>query len=72
MCLCCSDCKWKLTIDLNNLASIYLNSNSTSFKGEIQTLKVTSAGNTALKLIFSLPRYLFVGVTNFLVFIILC
>ena len=65
-CLCCSNCKWILTIDLKNLSSIFSSSNS--FKGEIQTLRIASASHFVLKLMFSLPRHLFVGVSCFVVY----
>ena len=60
-CLCHSNCKWDLHIDLEKLTSVFPapNSDSASYLGRIDTLVVGYVTGSGLERFFSLPKILF-------------
>ena len=60
-CLCHSNCKWSLIIDLSHLASLYSIS-KVNYSGEISKLRIINANSVQLKQFFSLPKHLFKGI----------
>ena len=60
-CLCHSNCKWKLTLNLEKLTSVFpaQNSGSTSYSGCIDKLDLGYVTGNGLERFFSLPQILF-------------
>ncbi len=56
-CLCSSDCRWYLRVNLRNCTSIFRNPDE-SYKGHIERLEIRDA-SVYLKLFFSLPKRVF-------------
>ena len=60
-CLCHSNCKWSLTVDLSHVTSLY-STNNVLYNGEIKKLRITDANSVQLMQFFSLPKHLFEGI----------
>ena len=57
-CICHSNCKWKLAVDMSKLTTVVSIDNE-RYTGKILQLLLHRASSFALKLVFSLPKQLF-------------
>ncbi len=57
-CICHSNCPWALEIDIQNVSSLFSNSDQ-SYIGYLKYLVVSSASERNLRLLFSFPKRLF-------------
>ena len=60
-CLCHSNCKWELLVNISNFSSMFLSDN---YKGKIVKLGLINATFSKLHLIFSLPRQVFSNLSH--------
>ena len=60
-CLCHSNCEWELGLSLEKLTSVFPapNSDSASYSGWIDELRIGNVTDSALEIFFSLPHILF-------------